>query len=142
MRNATTASTFALLIGFALALPAAAEEQNSSTLKTGPVSAIAADASSCSSASTLAESSRPAFSSMSVGFSTPRAAEPRASFQGAAEASANQRVCVNGAYDCLGRLVGSPCRSDRDGGKCRAYDLLSYGYACYCAVPPGQDRGR
>ena len=140
MRNATTVSIFAVLIGFALALPA--EEQNSSTLKTGPVSAIAADARSCSSASTLAESSRPAFSSMSVGFSTPRAAEPRASFQGAAEASANERVCVEGAFDCVGKLVGSSCRSDRDGGKCRAFNLLSYGYECYCAVPPGHDRGR
>ena len=143
MRNATTVSIFAVLIGFALALPPAAEEQNSSTLKTGPVSAIAADARSRSSASTLAESSRPAFSSMSVGFSTPRAAEPRASFQGAAEASANERMCVVGDFYCSGgALVGSWCKVDRDPGRCKAVNPVAGGYECSCWVPPGKQRGR
>jgi len=71
MRNATTVRIFAVLIGFVLARPAGAEAQNSSTPKPGPV-ATDKVTSSCSSASTLVDPSRPAPGGISIGFSTPR----------------------------------------------------------------------
>jgi len=113
MRNATTVRIFAVLIGFALALPAAAEAQNSSTLKTEPVSAIAADkvTSSCSSASTLVESTSPGFGGINVGFSTPLDADPLAIFQSVASSpwGSCSGLCVQGQDFCLGLYTGASC---------------------------------
>jgi len=142
MRNATTVGIFAVLAGVVLALPAPAEAQNSSTLKTEPVSAIATDrvTGSCSSSS-LVKSTSPAFGGVSVGFSTPRDADALALSQGTSEVSANQRMCVVG--ECVGQKAGSSCGNS---GQCRAYAEVVGGYACYCreqqrgpdCVPRGQ----
>jgi len=126
MRNATTVRIFAVLIGFALVLPAAAEEQNSSTLKPGPVATDNAT-SSCSSASILVESTSPGFGGLSVGLSTPLDADPLAIFPGAAEASGG-RICVIGEGFCVGKKSGSSCGK----GHCKAYAQVAGGWACYC----------
>jgi len=129
MRNATTVRIFAVLIGFVLALPAVAEAQNSSTLKTEPVSS-ANVASSCSSASTLVGSTNPAFSDGSVGFSTPLDADPLAIFSGTSQAST--RICVAG--DCWGQKAGTKC--NQGSGTCKAYNEIPAGWECFCYDPP------
>ena len=138
MRNATTLRMFAVLIGLVLALPAAAEEQNSSTLKTEPVSADKV-AGSCSAASTLVDSSSAAFGGIHVGVLTPRNAASKAIFPRAAAASANARekICVAG--DCSG--VGTPCALAGGGyGVCKAVNPVADGYYCTCWESPGHQK--
>jgi len=137
MRNAPTVRIFAVLIGFVLALPAAAETQNSSTLKTEPVSSVNVT-SSCSSATTLAGSTSPALGGTSAGLSTPRDADPFAIFQEAARASGIPKICVVGGAECAGKEVRSTCGVK---GRCVASSELEGGYACFCDEPGGGNGG-
>ena len=148
MRNATTFRMFAVLIGFVLALPAAAEEQNSSTLKTEPVSTDKAASSCSSAASTLVGSSSPTFGGISAGLFTPRDTDPLASLPATAVAN-EPKACVAGDSACLGKRVNDRCAKD---SLCVGYlsPTGEYSGVCKCEYfgprdpsdhcPPGRQR--
>ena len=152
MRNATTLRIFAVLIGFVLALPAAAEEQNSSTLKTEPVSTDKAASSCSSAASTLVDPTSPAFGGISGGLFTPRDTDPLASFGGHSGGfvqggSSNEGRCESPTNDpCFGKRPNDRCAKD---SYCYGVLLTTGGYNCACLYegprdhypcPPGRSR--
>ena len=146
MRTAPTVRIFAVLIGFVLALPAAAEAQNSSTLRPGPVSTDNVT-SSCRSANTPVDATSPAFGGF--GAAVVSSSETVLSTPWDANVAAYQNQKCEGACnaastpDCVGALPGTSCGGGGYGGYCKFVRVQGQGSGdcpCYCEV--GGRRGR
>ena len=126
-----------MLAGFVLALPAAAESQNSSTLQAEPVSDIATDqaTSSCGSARTLLGSPSSALGGDGVAFSTPVDVAPLAMFQRAGPMGGCHGTCSGSvsSYSCQGTPTGGRCIEGRSYGRCVGVKIEgSSDCDCFC----------